>query len=222
MAQQFFRLVPDFEYVNRFSGNNVSKYTRSKNIFTRAKIRDEIFQDLMYFEKYIIVADERPDNIANSFYGDPTYDWLVLLSNNILNFYEEWPLSQKSFDEFLIEKYGSYDKINAVKHYKSREVTNSKGIRILEKDLIVPENYSVTFFDDGLKREVTKSGITIPVTNLDYENELQEEKRNIFLIKPQYLRLVTDQLKDLLEYKEGSTQYVSRTLKRGDNIRLFQ
>ena len=131
-------------------------------------------------------------------------------------------VSKKSFDEFLIEKYGSYDKINAVKHYKSREVTNSKGIRILEKDLIVPENYSVTFFDDGLKREVTKSGIAIPVTNLDYEDELQEEKRNIFLIKPQYLRLVTDQLKDLLEYKEGSTQYVSRTLKRGDNIRLFQ
>ena len=219
---QFFRLVPDFEYVNRFSGNNLTKYTRSKNIFTRVKIRDEIFQNLMYFEKYIIVADERPDNIARSFYGEAEYDWLVLLSNNILNFYEEWPLSQKSFDEFLIEKYGSYDKINAVKHYKSREVTNSKGIRILEKDLIVPENYSVTFFDDGLKREVTKSGITIPVTNLDYENELQEEKRNIFLIKPQYLRLVTDQLKDLLEYKEGSTQYVSRTLKRGDNIRLFQ
>ena len=219
---QFFRLVPDFEYVNRFSGNNLTKYTRSKNIFTRVKIRDEIFQNLMYFEKYIIVADERPDNIARSFYGEAEYDWLVLLSNNILNFYEEWPLSQKSFDEFLIEKYGSYDKINAVKHYKSKEVTNSKGIRILEKDLIVPENYSVTFFDDGLKREVTKSGITIPVTNLDYENELQEEKRNIFLIKPQYLRLVTDQLKDLLEYKEGSTQYVSRTLKRGDNIRLFQ
>ena len=222
MAQQFFRLVPDFEYVNRFSGNNLTKYTRSKNIFTRVKIRDEIFQNLMYFEKYIIVADERPDNIARSFYGEAEYDWLVLLSNNILNFYEEWPLSQKSFDEFLIEKYGSYDKINAAKHYKSREVTNSKGIRILEKDLIVPENYSVTFFDDGLKREVTKSGITIPVTNLDYENELQEEKRNIFLINPQYLRLVTDQLKDLLEYKEGSTQYVSRTLKRGDNIRLFQ
>lgn len=219
---QFFRLVPDFEYVNRFSGNNLTKYTRSKNIFTRVKIRDEIFQNLMYFEKYIIVADERPDNIARSFYGEAEYDWLVLLSNNILNFYEEWPLSQKSFDEFLLEKYGSYDKINAVKHYKSKEVTNSKGIRILEKDLIVPENYSVTFFDDGLKREVTKSGITIPVTNLDYENELQEEKRNIFLIKPQYLRLVTDQLKDLLEYKEGSTQYVSRTLKRGDNIRLFQ
>jgi len=219
---QFFRLVPDFEYVNRFSGNNLTKYTRSKNIFTRVKIRDEIFQNLMYFEKYIIVADERPDNIARSFYGEAEYDWLVLLSNNILNFYEEWPLSQKSFDEFLIEKYGSYDKINAVKHYKSKEVTNSKGIRILEKDLIVPENYSVTFFDDGLKREVTKSGITIPVTNLDYENELQEEKRSIFLIKPQYLRLVTDQIKDLLEYKEGSTQYVSRTLKRGDNIRLFQ
>ena len=219
---KFFKLVPDFEYVNRFSGNNLTKYTRSKNIFTRVKIRDEIFQNLMYFEKYIIVADERPDNIARSFYGEAEYDWLVLLSNNILNFYEEWPLSQKSFDEFLIEKYGSYDKINAVKHYKSKEVTNSKGIRILEKDLIVPENYSVTFFDDGLKREVTKSGITIPVTNLDYENELQEEKRSIFLIKPQYLRLVTDQIKDLLEYKEGSTQYVSRTLKRGDNIRLFQ
>ena len=83
----FFRLVPDFEYVNRFSGNNLTKYTRSKNIFTRVKIRDEIFQNLMYFEKYIILADERPDNIARSFYGEAEYDWLVLLSNNILNFW---------------------------------------------------------------------------------------------------------------------------------------
>ena len=219
---QFFRLVPDFEYVNRFSGNNLTKYTRSKNIFTRVKIRDEIFQNLMYFEKYIIVADERPDNIARSFYGEAEYDWLVLLSNNILNFYEEWPMPQKTFDEFLIEKYGSYEKISAVKHYKSKQVTNSRGIQVLAKDLIVPEDYSVTFFDPGLGKEVTKTGITIPVTNLDYENELQVDKRNIYLIKPEYLRLVTDQLQELLQYEKGSTQYVSRTLKRGDNIRLFQ
>ena len=222
MAQQFFRLVPDFEYVNRFSGNNLTKYTRSKNIFTRVKIRDEIFQSLVYFEKYTIVADERPDNISYSFYGDSSYDWLVLLSNNILNYYEEWPLSQKSFDEFLLDKYGSYDKINAIKYYKSKEVTNSKGIKILKKDLVVSENYSVTFFDPGLQKEVIKSNIAIPVTNLDYENKLQEEKRSIYLIKPEYLRLVTDQLKNVIEYKKGSTQYVSRTLKRADNIRLFQ
>ena len=218
----YFNFVPDFEYVNRFPNAKLSKYIKSKNIFTNIKIRDEIFQDLMYFEKYTIIADERPDNVAETFYEDPDLDWLVLLSNNIVNVYEEWPLTQKNFEEFVLDKYGSFEKLNEIKYYKSKEVTNSRGLKILEKDLIVPENYSVTFFDPSIGREITKSGITIPVTNLDLENELQEKRRNIFLIKPEYRGLVIDQINTDLKYKRGSTQFVSRTLKRGDNIRLYQ
>jgi len=218
----FFRSIPDIEYVNRFPNAKLSEYIRSKNLFTRVKIRDDVFQNIMYFTKYNIVGDERPDNVAYSYYGDPTFDWVVLLSNNIVNVYDEWPLTQQAFDTYLIEKYGTYDKINAVHHYESEKVLNSKGIKILDEGLVVPANYSVTFFDPGLGKEVTKSGITRPITNFDYENKIENDKRSIYLIKEEYLNMIVDDIVNALEYKEGSTQFVSETLKRVDNIRLFQ
>ena len=59
------------------------------------------------------------------------------------------------------------------------------------------------------------------VTNLDYENEIQDKKINIFLLKTEYLNVVFNDLDDIMEYKKGSTQYVSETLKRAENIRLY-
>ena len=60
------------------------------------------------------------------------------------------------------------------------------------------------------------------VTNYDYEERLQEDRRNIFLLKPRFLNVVKDDLEEMMEYKKGSTQYKSGTLKTADNIRLFQ
>jgi len=82
----YFRQVPNFAYINRTKeGKNLSDYTVTKNLFKRAKLRDDIFQNLAYFEKYQIVGDERPDNVAFKIYDDETLDWIVLLSNNIFN-----------------------------------------------------------------------------------------------------------------------------------------
>ena len=92
----------------------------------------------------------------------------------------------------------------------------------MKKGLIVPSNYSVTFFDAGLGREVTKTNITTAVTNYEFESRINDAKSNIFVIKPDFLQLVVDDFVRAIEYKEGSTQFVSRTLKKTDNIRLFQ
>ena len=62
---------------------------------------------------------------------------------------------------------------------------------------------------------------TIPVTNYQYEQKVNEDKRNIYLLQPRYVQVVRDDLEDLMTYREGSTQYMSETLKRADNIRLF-
>ena len=218
----YFRYVPEIDYVNRFPNAKIGEYTRAKNLFTRAKIRDDIFQDLSNFTKYNIVGDERPDNVAYGHYGDASYDWLVLLSNNMIDVYSEWPMTQMSFDKFLINKYGSYDKIEDVHHYESVEVTNSRGIKILDDGLIVPSDYSVTFFDAGLGTEVTKTNITTPITNKVFEERIEDAKRQIYILKKEYLSMIVQDVKNILEYKEGSTQYVSRTLKRVDNIRLYQ
>ena len=110
MTQEYFKKVPDFEYISRgLNRNSLFDYTTVKNLFKRAKIREDIFKNATYFQKYSIVGDERPDQLADRFYNDPTLDWVVLLANNINNVYDEWPKSQYAFNEHLIQKYGSYE-----------------------------------------------------------------------------------------------------------------
>ena len=119
MAKTYFRQLPDFDYVNRTSENrNISAYETVKNIFKRAKISDDIFSDLTFFTKYKIVGDDRPDNVANKFYDDPRLDWIVLLSNNIMNVQTEWPMTQSDYYDFLIDKYGDEATINKVHHHR--------------------------------------------------------------------------------------------------------
>ncbi len=218
----YFSYVPEIDYVNRFPNAKIGEYNRAKNLFTRAKIRDDIFQDLSNFTKYSIVGDERPDNVSYAYYGDATYDWLVLLANNVVDVYSEWPMTQQSFDTFLLNKYGTYGEIDGVHHYESIKVTNSRGIKVLDAGLTVPSNFSVTYFDSGLGTEVIKTNITREITNRVFEDKLEDKKRNIYLLKKEYLNMITQDVKNVLKYKEGSTQYVSRTLKRVDNIRLYQ
>lgn len=219
----YFRQVPNFDYVNRNADEqSISEYTTVKNLFKRAKFRDDIFQNLAFFTKYSIIGDERPDQVAYKIYGEETLDWVVLLSNNILNIQTEWPMPQRIFDQYLLDKYGSYETLYAVRHYITIEVKNTAGIIILPKGLQVDQNYSVTYYDDVLGQEVTQTNITEPVTNYQYEDEIQNEKRNIFLLKPDYLNVIFNDLQDTMTYKEGATQYVNRTLKKGENIRLYQ
>jgi hypothetical protein len=232
MAKPYFSNIPDFEYVSRVKENrNISEYITVKNLFKRGKLREEIFANLNFFTKYSVIGDERPDNVAYKIYNDETLDWVVLISNNILNIRTEWPLPQTGFDRFLIEKYKvggeseetTYNRIyNGIHHYESSEIKNTLEITVLPKGLQIPQNFSLTYYDAGLEQEVVRSNIAIPVTNYEYEIGIQEKKRNIFILKPKYLNVVYNDLDDIMPYKQGSEQYVSRTLKRADNIRLYQ
>ena len=67
----------------------------------------------------------------------------------------------------------------------------------------------------------TKQGITTPVTNYEYEMKIEDDKRNIFALKPRYLNVIKDDMEDLMTYKKGSTEYINETLKRAENIRLY-
>ena len=69
---------------------------------------------------------------------------------------------------------------------------------------------------------MTVNPVSKAVTNYEHEQKVNDEKRRIFLIKPIYLNVVFDDLEEMMQYKEGSPQYVSESLKRADNIRLFE
>ena len=331
----YFRQVPNFEYVNRTADNKaISDYVEIKNLFKRGKLRPDIFENLTFFTKYQIIGDERPDNVAFKVYNDSTLDWVVLLSNNIVNIQSEWPLQQTVFDKVMLDRYGSYDNLfNGVHHYEVNEdLKNSAGAVLLEKGLRLPNKWrdngnfigifntqisqifsgdgvtpsttvSVTLkngilgleegseivitnvaepeyngrfvvktvnipFNDKIARSFTFTASSTPnnasptlnekeealfkdgnansyyyeyyddrlqqyqlvpasnlvkeVTNYQYEFDLDNEKRNIFVLKPEYLNVVLNDLEEIMEYKKGGVQYMNPTLKKGDNIRLYE
>ena len=223
MAKNYFRNIPDFEYVNRTKdGQFISNYTQVKNFFKKGKLREDLFQDLTIFEKYNVKGDDRPDNVANEIYGDANLDWVVLLSNNIINIQNEWPLSQVSFETYVLDKYKTLEKLDEIHHYESNEVKDLNGVIIFPKGVRVSVAQSVSYYEQLSEEVVTVNPISKAITNYEHEQKVNNDKRNIFLIKPIYLNVVFDDLEEMMTYKEGSTQYVSESLKRADNIRLFE
>ena len=223
MPNPYFSNLGDFLYVNRTrDGINEGDYSLVKNLFKRAKLREDIYQDLAFFSKFDVLGDDRPDNVADIIYGDPTLDWVVLLSNNIVNVQSEWPLSQGDFNRYITDKYGTEEKLySGIHHYESREVKASDGTIIIPSGARVSVGQSVSFYDEITDQQVIRTDVAMPITNYMYEDKLNNDKRNIFLLKPIYLNILFDDIEEIMSNKKGSTQFVSRTLVAGDNIRLY-
>lgn len=229
----YFRKLPNIDYVSRLPNAKIGDYMPVKNLFKKGALRDDIFQNISFFEKYKIRGDDRPDNVAFDFYEDSNLDWLVLTCNNIINIQSEWPLPQQAFDRHLFKKYTkpddteeqTYDRIyNGVHHYETVQVKTTEGVEVLKAGLQVSSDFSFTYYDwltDG-STTLIGSNIHTTITNYEYEDKLENDKRNIFLLKPTYLGIVLDDLSEIMQYKKGSTEYVSKTLKRAENIRLYQ
>ena len=222
MANPYFNNLPEFEYVNRTQrGRSEGDYSVVKNFFKRGKLREDIFQDLTFFTKYIVQGDDRPDTVASKVYDDPTLDWVVLMANNIINVQSEWPMSQADFHAYITNKYDEETLYSGIHHYESREVKTTDNSIIIPAGQKVGVGQSVSYYDDALGQHVRATDVALPVTNYTHEERLNNDKRNIFVLKASYLNIVFDDLEEIMEYKKGSTQYVSETLVRGDNIRLF-
>ena len=146
----------------------------------------------------------------------------MLLSNNIINVQNEWPLSQIAFENYVLDKYGTLAKLDEIHHYESNEVKDSTGVIIFPKGVRVSAAQSVSYHEPLTNEQVTVNPVSKAITNYVHEQKVNDEKRRIFLIKPIYLNVVFDDLEEMMQYKEGSTQYVSESLKRADNIRLFE
>ena len=224
MPNPYFSNLGDFLYVNRTEdGRKENDFSLVKNLFKRAKLREDIFQDLTFFTKYSVIGDDRPDNVAHEVYNDASLDWIVLISNNIINVQSEWPLSQADFNTYVTEKYNDETTLySGIHHYESREVKASDGTIIIPSGVRVGVGQSVSFFDDLSEQQVIRTDVALPVTNYMHEEIINDKKREIFLLKPIYVNILFDDLEEIMTNKKGSTQFLSRTLVQGDNIRLYQ
>jgi hypothetical protein len=157
----YFKELPNIQVLNR-TKNQVSNDETLivKNIFKRAKLREDIISIASAFEYYIITENERPDQIAERIYGDSGLDWVILISNNIINIQDEWPLNVDSFNKYMLEKYGSESAFLNIHHYESISTKDSFGREVFPSGVILDEIfYNTPEYKDV---EETPPGITFP------------------------------------------------------------
>jgi len=211
----YFRELPDLEYESPFANRiSSSSYVQAKNIFRRMKIRDDLQNIFTVFNKYEIREGARPDTIAEEIYGKSDLDWVVLLSANIINVRDQWPLSSKDLYEYTVSKYG-LENINRVHHYETKEVKDSDGNLVLPAGKIVDENFTIPNPDPFLP----ELNPVIAVSNYTYEVKENEKKQTIYLLKPSYLQQFLNDMRSEMAY-DDSSQYVNKNLIRTANTRV--
>ena len=213
----YFRQLPELDYPSLVNDrNSVYDYQVVKNLFKRAVIRDDIFDEVTAFTKYSVKGDERPDQVAYNFYNDSGLDWVILTTNNIVHVRDEWPMGNHDFLTYLNTKYTEEELAN-IHHYETKLIRNSRGQLIQPEGITVPEDHSITFLDNGVSR--TETQIT-SFTFLENEIRLNDNKRNINVLKQEFLTLFLEDVSNIMEYKP-SRQLVSNKLKKTENPRII-
>lgn len=132
----YFRELPNLEYPSPFGVRNyIDEYTTAKNFFRRAKLRGDVANFATAFTYYQISDNERPEQIAQKIYDNPDLDWIILLTNNIKNLNNEWPLDNDSLYKYMIQKYGSDEELSKIHHYETVEYKDEYGRIIIEGGL---------------------------------------------------------------------------------------
>ena len=223
----YFRRLPNLDYPSLLKTRKSNlDFVQTKNLFRRAKVREDLFADFMQFDKYKIIGDERPDNVSEKVYGTNNFDWVVLMANNIIDVYNEWPLTQQQLNRYLNDKYTPQELVS-IHHHETVEFRDRNNQVILPAGLIVDENWSMEYFSGGQIRSTDTPSSTSnmsekpvkSVTFLEFETRLNEDKRNINVLKPDLLGLFLKDFDKIMKY-DKSSQYVNRKLKRTENPRI--
>ena len=214
----YFRELPNLQYQSPYTSRiSSSTYVTAKNIFRRMKIRDDLKNVFSVFNKYEIDDGDRPDTVARDIYGKSNLDWVVLITANIINVRDEWPLSDKELYDFTVSKYGLTE-INNVKHYETKEIKNSRGVVILPSGNIVSTGFSVSYYD-GKNITTTPSETIRGVTNYEYEVRENQKKRSIDILRSEYLQQFLNDIRKEMTYNRSS-QYINDKLIQTENTRV--
>ena len=212
----YFDLFPNILIASHTENRNSNlDMVLSKNLFKRAKIREDFFQNVIAFNKFQVEGDDRPDNVADEVYGNPKLDWVVLLSNNIINIHDEWPMSQSDFQRYLDNKYDKVQ-LTQIHHYETTEIKSPNGSLLLEAGQHVDADFTYKYSQDGSNYSVNS---VTSVSNYQYEIDKNDAKRSIYVIRKKYLDMIIEDMREIMTYQDSS-QYINKRTKKGSDIRL--
>ena len=206
----YFSITPNVLYDEKPISYPFSESDRviAKNFFRRYKLNDDIFSYAVFFNKYAIQDGERPDALAEKLYGNQFYDWVILLTNNMVNAQYDWPLSNYALSKIMEREYD--DPYNEIHHYETVKVAQyPSGLRVdkafYDKQHKLNINGTITILNG--------TAISAPITVADHLAKENEKKREIYILKEKYLRSFVNDFKKQNQYKKGSGNYLGKRLK---------
>ena len=211
MSKHYIRNLPNLRYKNQLESSITrNNYVTTKNLFLRAKIRDSAATDVTFLNSYTIKEGVRPDEVADELYGNPELDWIILTVANITNVRSEWPMGSKVLYDYCVSKYG-VDK-DETQFYETTLVKDSQGRLILPAGLKVDSNFTIPHPDT---HNITLNPF-IGISNYLAETRENERKRNIKVMRREFMTSFMMDMKQALEYTKSS-QYESKTMKVANN-----
>ena len=214
----YFEELPNISYPSLLpSINKIEDRITVKNIFKRSKLRSDIDQAITAFNYYYIEQGMRPDMVAKSLYDDSELDWVILTANNITNIRDQWPLEHNDLHEYMLDKYGSEANISGIHHYETRKIVDEYNRVVIPAGLEVDANFSFKY--KNFSNSIVTVNPVSAITNYQYEVKLNDEKRRIKILKPQFLPIFLSNHKNIMKY-DRSSDYISSKLKSTYNPRI--
>ena len=184
----YFRSIPSINY--DIWGTEPRHYQSVTNIMKRVKFKPEVLEDISEYYPYIVRDGERPDIISFQQYETVAFSYLILLINDIQDPIFDWPLSTQQFEQYITNKYGSVN---------SAMVTTKYYYQIIRAEVArtgtserVPE---VKFIVDETTYNALDQTLRSTQTIYDWEDELNNDKKEIRLISPNFIHDIDYQVK---------------------------
>jgi hypothetical protein len=214
---KFFNYYPKTYYT---SNNNSSSLDTVTNIVARFGFEDKLKENSSAFYKYSIKDSDTPEIIADKFYGNVERHWIVLLFNDIIDPQYNWPLDSRTLIKYIDKKYSANQYADTANtsvtgiswaqnishvqaYYKIITRTSADGTDIVEKitvDANTYANIAATSISYTLNNasSITQTVSKTSQTYYDYELELNEAKREIKLLKGDFVSEVEKEFKRVI------------------------
>ena len=206
----YFSLTPDIAYDQKPIKYPFSKSDQvvAKNFFRRYKINDDIFSYATFFKKYAVQEGETPATVAQKAYGDPFFDWVVILTNTLVNAQYDWPLNNYDLYKTIEKEYD--DPYTEIHHYETIKIGQyPAGLHV--DQAFYDKQHKIN--NNGTISIVNGSAICGPITIADHYEKENEKKREIYLLKPTYFQGFVEDFRKNNLYKK-SDSYISSKLKQ--------
>ena len=210
----YFSYFPNVYVGEGVTDDEAFKYRLVKNIFRKVRARPDLDQYTTLFEQYSIRVGETPSTLAQRLFGDPKLDWALLLINDIIDVYEDWPKEQSQLEEFVDEKYTS-EKRDDIHHWETNEVILDDGTPVIKEGVQVTEDWRTVLPNGDVKDKETS---IYQVTNYEHEYFKNELKRQILIPVRNMLDIMIEEFEDLVAYEPHNELDSSNNKKTVLNI----